>query len=115
MIGFAYLFSFLASCFGLATAYAADADDYPLWASVDAVLDIIFPIVIVIGIILVVVGVIVFFIQKFNEQSITGALILIAVGIGLILVRALLGNTISWIAFHQMYPNAPKSDFETIF
>ena len=111
VISFSYLFAMLMSCLGV-TAFAteptpaATADAYPLWQTTDAVLDIIFPIIVVVGVIMVIVGVILFFISRFNEQAVTGPLIILAIGIGLVLIRALLGNTISWIAFQQMYPDS---------
>lgn len=107
MLTFAYFFAFLFSCFpAFAFAAGSNFDNYPLWKTTQVVLDILFPIFIVVGVILLIVGIILFFISRFNEQSITGPLIITAVGVGLIVIRVLLGDFISEIAFEQMYPNA---------
>lgn len=104
---FAYLFAFLSSCFPVvALAANSNFDNYPLWKTTQAVLDIIFPIFIVVGVIMCIVGIVLIFVSRFNEQSITGPLIIAAVGVGLIVIRMLLGDFISAIAFEQMYPDA---------
>lgn len=104
-----YAFALLASCSSI-FALAAWEDQFPLWATTKAVLDVIYPLFVVVGIILLVVGIIMLFISRFNEQSITGPLIIIAVGIGLIVIRALLGGVIEDIAFRQMYPNEVQNE-----
>ena len=106
MISFVYMLSLLTSGIGVAAFAGSTGAEtgYALWKTTEAVLNIIFPIIVVVGVILVIVGIILLFINRFNEQSITGPLLILAVGVGLILIRALLGNTISRIAFEQMYP-----------
>lgn len=108
MFTFAYLFAAVMSCFRV-LAFAAD-DSYALWRTTEAVLNILFPVFVVIGIILLIVGIILIFVSRFNEQSITGPLIIAAVGAALIVIRALLGNFIKEIAFEQMYPGEKYSD-----
>lgn len=104
-ITFTYLFALLFSC-GTSIAFADEFDNYPLWKTTQAVLDVIFPLFVVIGVLLVILGIILLLINRFNEQSLTGPLIILAVGVVLIVVRAFLGDFISEIAFEQMYPKA---------
>lgn len=101
-----YAFAFLTTCIPTLAKAAGWEEKFPLWAATDAVLNVIYPIFVVVGIILLIVGVIMVFISRFNEQSITGPLIIVAVGIGLIIIRALLGGVVEKIAFNQMYPDA---------
>lgn len=111
-ISFAYLVSILTGCFG-SIAFAADISDYPLWATTKAVLDFIFPVFIVVGIVLVLVGIAMILVSRFNEQSITGPLIILVVGATLILIRVVFGSTISKIALEQLYPEL-KGDTATL-
>lgn len=109
MLTFTYLFALLMSC-STAVAFADNFDDYPLWKTTQAVLDIIFPIFVVIGILLLIIGIILLLINRFNEQSLTGPLIILAVGVALIVVRVLLGSVVTEIAFEQMYPGVEWND-----
>lgn len=104
-----YLLAVLTSC-STAVAFADDFDDYPLWRTTQAVLNIIYPIFVVIGILLLIIGIILLLINRFNEQSLTGPLIILAVGVALIVIRALLGSVVTEIAFEQMYPDAKWND-----
>ena len=98
-----YAFALLTACFPM-FAKAEWQDQFPLWATTNAVLNVIYPIFVVVGLILLVIGVLMIFISRFNEQSITGPLIIVAIGIGLIAIRMLLGGVIEDVAFNQMYP-----------
>ena len=117
-ISFAYMFALLFSL-GTSLAFAAvpDVNKVPLWVATQAILDVVYPVLVVIGFVVLVIGVILIFVQKFNEQSITGPIIMCAVGAGLIVIRILLGGTIARIAFNQMYPeyaSISKQEFQTL-
>ena len=106
MLSFAYMFALLTACVPSLLAFADQApgkDAISEWLMVEAVLSPIYTVMIIVGILVTVIGIILLFIARFNEQSITGPLITIAVGAALILVRALVGPVINEIAFNQMY------------
>lgn len=111
LLTFAYLFALITSCFPM---IARAEEKFELWQSVNVVTNIIYTFIIVIGIIAFLVGVILMLISKFNEQAITTPLIFIGVGVGLILLRALIGPAIEKIAFGQMYPGHSWEDWEAV-